>query len=167
MSGVPELNPRDVGTEVPVSPEVAREAYTWNFWLCSRLEVERRRLPVMFQVPMRDQLQTNVFKATVELAKYILAGRALFSHPLELRSTFVPTRLLNKHSALVVADPSDLDASVPNRPNIEFMHIPSNVSDVDLPDKGIFSFNTVLICPESSGTMQTCNPRIPPPPRDR
>ena len=117
---------------------------------------------------MRDsihQLQSNAFKATVELAKYVLAGRGLFSHPLELRSTFVPTRLLDEHSALAINDPSELDASVPeNRPDIEFMHIPSNVSDVDLPGKGIFTLNTVLIRPKSSGTvrLQTSNPRARP-----
>lgn len=122
----------------------------------------------MFQVPMRDsvhQLQTNAFKATIELAKYVFAGRGLFSHPLELRSTFVPTRLLDEHSALAINDPSELDGSVPeNRPDIEFMHIPSNVSDVDLPGKGIFTLNTVLIRPKSTGTvrLQTSNPRARP-----
>ena len=122
----------------------------------------------MFQVPMRDsihQLQTNGFKATVELAKYVLAGRGPSPHPLELRSTFVPTRLLDEHSALVAGDPSELDASVPeNRPDIDFMHIPSNVSDVDLPGKGTFTLNTVLIRPRSSGTvrLQTSNPRARP-----
>lgn len=122
----------------------------------------------MFEVPMRDsihQLQANPLKATIELAKYVIAGRGLFSHPLELRSTFVPTRLLDEHSTLVSNDPSDLDASIPeNRPDIEFMHIPSNVSDFDLPGKGIFTLNTVLIRPKSEGTvrLQTSNPRARP-----
>ncbi|KAI1795254.1 alcohol oxidase [Ganoderma leucocontextum] len=125
-------------------------------------------LPVMFQVPMRDsihRLQTNPLKATIELGKYVIAGRGLFSHPLELRSTFVPTRLLDEDSSLVPSDPRDLDASIPeNRPDIEFMHIPSNVSDVDLPGKGIFTLNTVLTRPKSEGTvrLQTSNPRARP-----
>ena len=31
MTSVPELNPQDVGTQVPVSPEVPPEAYTYDY----------------------------------------------------------------------------------------------------------------------------------------
>lgn len=122
----------------------------------------------MFQVPIRDsihQLQTDPLKAAVELSKYLLAGRGLFSHPLELMSTFVPTRLLSEDSTLSPNDSQDLDASIPeNRPDIEFMHIPCNCAEFDIPDTGIFTLNTVLIRPKSEGTvrLQTSNPRARP-----
>ena len=123
----------------------------------------------MFEVPINDsihQLQTSSFKAVVELSKYVLAGKGLFSHPLELMSTFIPTHLLySEDSLLNKDDPGKLDASVPeNRPDIEFMHIPSNCADFDIPGKGIFTLNTVLIRPKSEGTvrLQTSNPRAHP-----
>ena len=125
-------------------------------------------LPIMFEVPMRDsihQLQTNPLKAVVEFGKYLVAGRGILSHPLELMSTFIPTRLLDDHSSLAARDPRDLDASVPeNRPDIELMHIPSNCTEYDIPGKGIFTLNTVLIHPKSEGTvrLQTSNPRARP-----
>ncbi|EJF60335.1 alcohol oxidase [Dichomitus squalens LYAD-421 SS1] len=125
-------------------------------------------LPIMFEVPMRDsvhQLQTNPLKAAVEFGKYLVAGRGILSHPLELMSTFVPTRLLDEDLSLSTNDARELDASIPkNRPDIEFMHIPSNSTQYDIPGKGIFTLNTVLIRPKSEGTvrLQTSNPRARP-----
>ncbi|EJF60327.1 hypothetical protein DICSQDRAFT_63293, partial [Dichomitus squalens LYAD-421 SS1] len=82
-------------------------------------------LPIMFEVPMRDsvhQLQTNPLMAAVEFGKYLVAGRGILSHPLELMSTFVPTRLLDEDLSLSTHDARELDASIPkNRPDIEFM----------------------------------------------
>lgn len=122
----------------------------------------------MFQVPMRDsiqQLQANPLKAVVEFGKYVVAKRGLLSHPLELMSTFIPTRLLSEDGILMANAPSDLDASIPaNRPDIEYMHIPSNATSQNIPKTGIFTLNTCLIRPASEGTvrLQTSDPRARP-----
>ncbi len=99
--------------------------------------------PFMLQVPMRDsvhQLQTNAFKATSEIAKYGVQVHK-----------FVSTRPLDnsERSALATNDSSDIDLSIPeNRPDIDSVHAPSNVSDIDLPGKGIFWLNAFLFRPK-------------------
>ncbi|KAH9926558.1 alcohol oxidase [Epithele typhae] len=58
---------------------------------------------------------------------------------------------------------SDLDAAVPaNRPDIEFMHLANNASDVETPPgTGIYTLLATLIRPSSTGSVRlaTANPR--------
>nr|VWO94946.1 Alcohol oxidase [Ganoderma boninense] len=126
-------------------------------------------LPVMFEVPLADtmhHIEGSTTKQVIELLKYLITGGGLLSAPLQSCSTFFPSRLLDDDGALSVANPRDLDASVPeNAPDIELMHIPHNSSECNTPDGvGVYSLMVSLIRPKSEGTVRlaTSNPRAMP-----
>nr|VWO96598.1 Alcohol oxidase [Ganoderma boninense] len=126
-------------------------------------------LPVMFEVPLADtmhHIESSTTKQLVELLKYLITGGGLLSAPLQSCSTFFPSRLLDGDGVLSVANPRDLDASVPeNAPDIELMHIPHNSSECNTPDGvGVYSLMVSLIRPKSEGTVRlaTSNPRAMP-----
>ena len=123
----------------------------------------------MFEVPITDtmhHIETSTSKQVLELLKYLISGRGIFSASLQNCSTFIPSRLLDDNATLSVADPRDLDISNPeNCPDIELMHIPHNSTECDAdPRLGIYSLMVSLIRPKSQGVVRlaTSNPRARP-----
>lgn len=123
----------------------------------------------MFEVPLVDtmhHIEVSPLKQVTELIKYLITGGGLFSASLQNCSTFFPSRLLDDKGVLSVANPRDLDASLPeNAPDIELMHIPHNTSECETPYAvGVYSLMVGLIRPKSEGIVRlaTSNPRALP-----
>lgn len=98
------------------------------------------------------------WKAVLELAKYIVTGRGLFSAPFVHMAIFLPTRLLNENMEVTTTDPRDLDSTLPsNRPDIEIKPIPVQGIDPS-PEStiqgGAFTLMVCLLAPKSLGYVR-------------
>ncbi|KAI0073249.1 alcohol oxidase [Panus rudis PR-1116 ss-1] len=126
-------------------------------------------VPVTYQVPMRDSmhgLRVSVWRAVVELVKYLVLGTGIFGVPFIQLGIFYQSSLLDDKGRI---DPSKAKSQTDpseNVPDIEIMPIASRCSDdpVDEIDRlGVFTLLTCMVKPKSFGTIRLASKD----PRDR
>ena len=121
-----------------------------------------------WEVPLQDSLhhmQYSPLRVLTELFRWMIWGTGLLSFSFENVSTFFPTQLLDDTLTIAKDDPRNHDTADPaNRPDIEFMHIPSDCAWVITPRRGAYSYLLTLIRPKSCGTIRlvSSDPRTPP-----
>lgn len=94
----------------------------------------------------------------------MIIGTSLLWFGFENVSTFLPIQLLDDTLTIAKDDPRNHDTADPhNRPDIEFMLIPSDCAWVTTPRRGTYSNPLTLIRPKSYGTVHlvSSDPRIP------
>lgn len=121
-----------------------------------------------WEVPLKDSLhhmQYSPLRVVTELIKYMIWGTGLLSFSFQNVSTFFPTRLLDETLTIAKDDPRNHDTTDPdNRPDIEFMHIPSDCAWVITPGRGAYSYLLTLIRPKSYGTVRLVSNDLRTPP---
>ncbi|KAJ7021480.1 alcohol oxidase [Mycena alexandri] len=122
-------------------------------------------IPVMFKVPLKDSLnimRASIFRAILEILKYLIFGTSLLAVPFVQTSIFVRSALLNEAMEIPSVTPAELDARDPkNAPDIEIMPIPARASqDPEGPiDRlGVFSMLAAVVRPKSFGTIRLASP---------
>jgi choline dehydrogenase-like flavoprotein len=112
----------------------------------------------MWDIPIGDSTQALIakpWKAVMELVKYVMFGKSLFSEPFVHMAIFLPTRLLGKDSEILSSDPQDLDSSLPRSvPDVELK--PMAISGIwpEVPRSGgVFTVMVCLLQPKSHGTV--------------
>ncbi|KAM5531174.1 hypothetical protein V8D89_015144 [Ganoderma adspersum] len=125
-------------------------------------------LPMGWEVPLKDSIhhmQYSPLRVVTELLRWMIWGTGLLSFSFQNVSTFFPTQLLDKTFTIAKDDPRNHDTADPgNRPDIEFMHIPSDCAWVIKPRRGAYSYLLTLIRPKSYGSVRlvSSDPRTPP-----
>ena len=111
-----------------------------------------------WEAPLQDSLhhmQYSPLRMATELLRWLIWGTGLLSFSFENVSTFFPTQLLDDTFTIAKDDPRNHDTADPaNRPDIEFMHIPSDCAWVITPRRGAYSYLLTLIRPKSYGTVR-------------
>ncbi|KAJ7450259.1 alcohol oxidase [Mycena galericulata] len=127
----------------------------------------------MYNIPLKDSfhdIRDRPLRAVQEFLKYLIKGDGLFLMPVSPLSVYLQSNLLGEDvsrvESLSPADPAHLDStSTENLPDIEIMPIAFNTTDTELPvGTGVFSFLSVLLRPQSRGTvrLQSTDPLVPP-----
>ncbi|TFK35047.1 alcohol oxidase [Crucibulum laeve] len=119
-------------------------------------------LPIAFETPLDDSLHVlrrKPLRAIKELLNYLIFGCGLFVTPFLQSSIFVRSSLLNSNFEVVISDPSQQNARLPeNIPDIEIMPIANRCiegpSHETMDMIGVFSFLAALVKPKSSGTVR-------------
>ncbi|KAM5541494.1 hypothetical protein V8D89_004684, partial [Ganoderma adspersum] len=125
-------------------------------------------IPMGWEVPLQDSLhhmQYSPLRVITELFRWMIWGTGLLSFSFQNVSTFFPTQLLDETFTIAKDDPRNHDTADPdNRPDIEFMHIPSDCAWVIAPRRGAHSYLLTLIRPKSYGSVRlvSSDPRTPP-----
>ncbi|KAM5541488.1 hypothetical protein V8D89_004678 [Ganoderma adspersum] len=118
--------------------------------------------------PLKDSIhhmQYSPLRVVTELFRWMIWGTGLLSFSFQNVSTFFPTQLLDDTLTITKDDPRNHDTVDPdNRPDIEFMHIPSDCAWVIGPRRGAYSYLLTLIRPKSYGSVRlvSSDPRTPP-----
>ncbi|KAJ6617890.1 alcohol oxidase, partial [Mycena sp. CBHHK59/15] len=118
-------------------------------------------IPISYQVPMTESLnvlRNNIFRAILEVLKYIVFGTGLLSIPFMQTTIFARSSLLNENMEVTSATPADLDSRDPkNIPDVELMPIAHRGGEGEndpLDRVGVFTLLAALVTPKSSGTVR-------------